>query len=335
MGDQVEYQGPRGYVFAVAESPYCCWDFDHEARTLEFLHGVDPDYFGTVASLLAAQLATDDVMAISIMLRVAYHQGVETLMSLLGATLQAPLAVPAWVAKCSTGELKELVGSLRDGRPVLTQMGRHRVSFVELSAHVHRHAWTDETGDESTAARFGLFWSRLAKDFLDDRARAEYNALKHGNRVAAGGFTLAIGLEETPGVPAPPEAMQSFGGSRFGTTFFVSERVGDSKQHIRTRRTSVNWTPDALVQRLVLISMSIANVVAALRCDLGLDPTSVTFVRPTPLTAFDEVWNREPGVSSSAMDAIIRIDPSDECSKDELVKILEQRSSESMDRTPR
>jgi hypothetical protein len=136
---------------------------------------------------------------------------------------------------------------------------------------------------------------------------------------------LAFGTEETPGVAASADAMRSLGGSEFGTTFFVAERTGASKHHIRTRRTSVNWTPWSLAQRLVLISMSISNVVGALRCGLGVEPTSVQFSRPDPHAAFEAVWERDPSVRSSGMDTLLRIDPSDELTKDELLEILEQR----------
>ena len=325
MESNERYEGPIGYVFAVSENPYCCWDFDHEARSLAFLDGLDPDYFGTVASLCMSRLDTEDAVAVSVMLRVSYHQGLETLMSLLGAAVQAPSAIPAWIAQCSTGDLEDLVGTLRDGRPVLTQNGRHRWTFVELSEYVHRFAWADEIGEDSTAALFGRFWRRLASEVIDETARAEYNALKHGNRVRAGGFTLAIGVEKKPGVPAAPEAMHSLGGSPFGTTFFASERVSTAKHHIRTCRTSVNWSPEALAQRLFLISMSITNIVGALRCNFGIDPATVTFVRPDPWSAFDDVWAREPRIRTSAMDSIIRIDPRDERSRHELLAMIEGR----------
>ncbi len=324
MDVQPEYVGPVGYVFAVAENPYCCWDFDHESRTLEFLDGLDTDHFNAAASQLVDHLDGDDAMAVSVMLRVSYHQALETLMSLLGASVQAPVAIPAWIARCSTNDLNDVVRGLRSGRPMLTHAGRQSVTFVGLSERIHRFAWPGEAGEDSTATRFGRFWSRLAVEFLDQAARAEYNALKHGNRVRPGGFTLAIGIEESPGVPAAPEAMRSLGGSPFGTTFFVSERVGTSKQHIRTRRTSVNWSPEALVLRLGLISMSISNIVGSLRCELGVDATTVEFVRPVPPSVFDDVWSSEPGARSTGMDRIIRIGTSDERPREELLAILER-----------
>lgn len=325
-GTDDEYAGPLGYAFAVADKPFCCWEYDHGKRTLEFLDGLDPDYFATMAMLLGGQLESDDALAMSVTLRMLYAQAIEALLALLGATVQAPEAIPAWIASCSTQNLDEVAQGLKDGATILTQDGRQRVSFIDLSEQVHRYAWTTETGSDSTAARFGRFWHRLATDYLDDVVRAEHNALKHGHRVAAGGFSLAIGVEEQPGVPAPAEAMRSMGSSKYGTTFFRAERVGTTKHHIRARRTSVNWSAVAVANRLQLISMSMSNVVAALRCDLGMDPTTVQFHRPEHSKAFDEVWDERVGVRHSNMDSLIRIGTSDELSPNELLEDLEGRT---------
>lgn len=250
MDDLGKHSGLEGRPFAVADSVHCCWDPDHAARTLEFLEGIDSNYFSTVAALLAQQLESEDSIATSVALRVLYHQGVETLMSLLGAAAHGPYVVPAWIAKCSTENLKTVVTRLQSGQPLLTEVGTQRVTFDLLSSHLHRFAWVDEKGADSTAARFGRFWHRLASELLDDTARAEYNALKHGSRVLPGGFSMAIRTEEALGVPVPPEQMHSIGGSKFGSTFFVTEPVGTAKWHVRTRQTSVNWLPEPLAQRL-------------------------------------------------------------------------------------
>jgi hypothetical protein len=321
-----DYRGPLGYAFAVADRAWCCWEYDHRARTLEFLDGVDPEFFSTMAEMLGAELDGDQALAVSVTLRMLYVQAIETLLGLLGATLQAPDAVAAWIAACTTQELDALTRMLLDGRPLLTQAGRQRVSFVELSEHVHRFCWPDETGDESTAARFGRFWRRLASDYLDDVVRAEHNALKHGHRVTAGGFSLAIGLEEASGVPAPAEAMRSLGASKFGTSFFRAERVGASRHHIRARRSSVNWSAVAMANRLLLIAMSIGNVVGALRCQLGVDPTTVVFHRPTDPAIFDDVWNESVGIRHSNMDSVIRIGREDEVPREDLLNELESRT---------
>eukprot|EP01041_Mallomonas_annulata_P036405 gene36405-59506_t len=78
------------YVFPVGERAFCCWEHDHADRTLAFLKGVDREYFATVAGILAAQLSTEQALAASVALRALYQQGIESLMSLLGAMSQAP-----------------------------------------------------------------------------------------------------------------------------------------------------------------------------------------------------------------------------------------------------
>lgn len=321
-----EYGGPLGYSFAVADKAYCCWEYDHRSRALEFLDGLDTDYFGTMAALLGAELDGDHSLAVSVTIRMLYVQAIEALLALLVATVQAPKAVAAWIASCTTQDLDAATRMLVNGQPILTQVGRQRVSLTNLSVHLHRFAWPDETGDEATAARFGRLWRRLASDFLDDVVRAEHNALKHGHRVTAGGFSFSIGIEEVPGVPAPASAMRSLGANKYGTTFFRAERVGTSKHHVRARRSSVNWSAVAVTNRLLLISMSIRNVVSALRCELGVNPATVLFHRPKEPDIFDDVWNEAVGIRHSNLDAIVRIGADDEVSRGDLLNELERRT---------
>ncbi|MEI2697563.1 MAG: hypothetical protein V9E94_04180 [Microthrixaceae bacterium] len=311
----------EGYVFAVAENAFCCWDFDHESRSLSFLEGLDVGYFATISAMATRGLQTDDAPSVSVMLRVTYHQAVETLMSLLGAMAQAPRAVPAWLAKCSTGDLQNVVASLSDGHQLLTPIGRRVVTFEHLASLIHG----DHPAEAPTRSAFAKFWQRLSDELLDETARAEHNALKHGTRVAPGGVTILVGDEVTPGAPAPQDSMRPLGDDRFGTTFYVIERAGSSRHHIRTHRTSLNWNPEALASRLRLISMSIGNVVAALRCDLGADPATVTMLKPDPLIAFENAWKRSPSVRSSSIDAVFTIRPSDELSREQLLEFLESQ----------
>ena len=249
--------------------------------------------------------------------------------SMLGAYAQAPACVPAWLACCRSEDLRSIVEGLRRGRPLLTQAGRRSVSLDDLARDVLRHAWVDEDGPDSTRARFARFWSRLAGEFLDEKARAEYNSIKHGLRVNPGGFYLAIGREESPGVPASGEAMRSMGGSPYGSTFFEIESIGAGKRspHIRARSVSVNWSATGLCGRLALISLSITNIVGALRCAMGEDATTTEFVRPDRAEAFDEVW-ASVGVTSSSMDTHVAIAPAQDRSRAELLTELEGRAAE-------
>lgn len=314
-----------GYPFAVADQPFCCWEYDLRERNLEYLQGVDTQYFSTMARILSEHLDSDRGMPASIAIRALYHQAIEALMSLLGAIAQAPGCVAAWIAKCGTKDLQEVVDRLAHGRSLLTQAGNQRVSLDDLAERTHQHVWPTESGDDPTAARFGQFWRRLSDEFLDEKARAEYNAIKHGHRVRPGGFVMSIGVETEHGAPAPASAMRSMGGSRHGSSFFQVERVGDTAWNIRARRTSINWSVDALVQRLHLISLSITNVVAALQCEDGVNPETVEFQRPQDANAFDEAWAHGIGARYNNMDTIIDIDASDVPTRDQIREHLEQR----------
>jgi hypothetical protein len=205
-----------------------------------------------------------------------------------------------------------------------------RVTLEALAEQIFLYTgWHEADGDKSTATRFADTWRRLAGDLLDPVARAEYNSIKHGLRVAPGGFTLSMGVEDHPGVPAPADRMRSFGGSVFGSTFLRSERVGVSPQHIRIRRVSLNWSAEAMVQRLALISMSIANVVGSLQCVLGVEPATVRFLRPDRSELFEEAWRPVGETTMSSIDSTVRLDSEFECSKDELLAELNSRGQES------
>jgi hypothetical protein len=318
-------EGPVGYVFAVGDAMVCCWAHDHNARNLEFLRALDVDHFLALSRLLGEHLDSDLAMPSSIALRGAYHQAIESLMSLLGAMTQAPGCVAAWIGKCPTDKLIYVVDHLKNRQPLLTQVGPATFSFDQLAARTLQYAWTDESGRDTTAARFGRLWSRLAAEFLDESSRAEYNAIKHGLRLSPGGFSMSLGVEEIPGVPAPPAAMTSMGGSQFGSTFFQPEPILKAAWHVRTRRVSINWSAEMMAKRLGLISMSIANVVSALQCESGVDPATLQFVRPTPIGAFDDAWADRIGVAKFAVDTIVSIDSSDELSRPELRRHLERR----------
>jgi len=93
-------------IFVVNEEPYCIWEVDLPARNMEFLDGIDTEYFDYV---LKVHAEAEDEKRASIALRTGLHHAMETMFSLLGAYIQAPDCVHAWVAKCSNKDLRELV----------------------------------------------------------------------------------------------------------------------------------------------------------------------------------------------------------------------------------
>jgi hypothetical protein len=303
------------YVFAIGDDAYCCWEHDLPARNERFLASIDAEYFNYVAQRHLEQLEGDDRQRAAVALRAAYHHGLETLFSLLGALAQAPDAVPAWIPKCSTTNLRKVVAALRSGTSLLTQTGPQSLTLRQLSVVVHQYCWPNDVPSRATGERFGQLWKRFAQDFLDDHHIAEYNSIKHGLRVSAGGFVLRMGMEEVYGVLAPEANMQTVGASPYGTSFYEPEPVGpdhSARHHFRIRHYALNWRAEAMALRLQLLAWSINNVVAGLRCLNGAPPGTVRFERPQDPAAFEHAWEWPVGVHASNFDLVVdptEVDP--------------------------
>jgi hypothetical protein len=207
------------------------------------------------------------------------------------------------------------------------------LQWSQVGAEVHRHAYEGEQPSGATAARFGTLWSRLADDFCDENLTAEFNSIKHGLRVNAGGFVLRVGVEAEYGAPPPASEMQTLGGSQFGTTFHVPERIPDGgmshdDMHFRIRRRSLNWSAESVAGSLLLISMSCNNIVSAIRALNGADPGTLRFQRPADPAAFDAPWATSPGVTASDMDLTIGEDEIRRFSRDEVLAEIEGRGNQ-------
>ena len=186
-------------VFLVNDEPYCLWGFDLPKRNDEFLRGLDAGYF---EYCLNAYLATEDEQRASVALRTTLHHALETLFSLLGAYVQAPDCPYAWIAKCSTSELREFVQRASQGySTTFTKLNISSVSWPFIAEAIFATYLPETEKQKRTAACFSKVWSHFAQDFQNANYVDEYNSLKHGFRVKRGGFSLAIGKEPSYGVP--------------------------------------------------------------------------------------------------------------------------------------
>src|SRR4030042_2158706 len=107
---------------------------------------------------------------------------------------------------------------------------------------------------------------------------------------------MAVGLQEHPNVPAPPERMQGIGESEFGSTLLILERIGKTKLDYRVRENSRNWDIASLVGRIRIISMSLNNLVSSLLILNGQEPARLRFFWPEDLGDFDTVQVSGQGV---------------------------------------
>lgn len=241
----------------------------------------------------SAQINAEAAQQAATALRTSYGLAQETLFSLLGAALQAPNCVFGWLFKYKPTDLELVINGIM-GLEKLKTRYIGPLSWESMSRTVHQSlVIADKTIEHEIKTCFAKLWEYLAKNYLDCELRSEFNSTKHGLRLQPGGIHITIGRQERPDVPAPPERMQSMGGSDFGSTVLKLERIGKLKHDFRILENSKNWDLSCLTGCIRMISMSIENVILFLLIQNGQDPTQVRFVWPEDLEDFDKVW--EPG----------------------------------------
>jgi hypothetical protein len=287
------------YKFVVGDKPFCFWGFDLKARNLEFLNSFDPTYFEFLATRAYQELDNEAKMHASILIRTSYYHSLETFFSLLGATIQAPHFVIGWIMKCGNTDLRDFIKRVNCGsNTILNRLLINRVSFDSLSCKIFSKSYFgNDDRNQQTRRLFAETWSRMAGDFLDEKNISEYNSIKHGFRQKSGGFGIAFGLQEAHDIPCPPEKMESLGVSEFGSSFFCSEEVGtlgkNQKRNLNHKliQHSLNWNPEAVAKKILMVSFSIKNVLSFLKIVDGQRSDTVQFFRPEADEPFWEPWS--------------------------------------------
>lgn len=273
---------PKSSVFAVYDKSYCLWELEGPKRNSDFLKTVDTEYFLYVVDQNFDQLESEEhSLRAATAIRLAYYQASEMFFSYLGVLLQAPDCAHAWLEKCLTPQLRSIVEAISSG----AGLKYHRTNIETFSWHriakgVCVYMTQNVEKRDALSKNFGDAWGRLAHEFLDPNNIAEYNALKHGNRVLPGGFTLSMGLEEEYGKPAPREATNVMTHSKWGSTFYRIERFGGedkANRSVRSVRHSVNWNVWNTAAATQLLAMSTRNVISTIQISNGSDPATVKF----------------------------------------------------------
>lgn len=314
MSNQLEY-----LPFMIGDQANCVWDYDLAETNRRFLEGIDPAYFRHLVSVHEPLLETDSRQYAATALRAAYTHSLETLFALLSGFIKAPSAIAAWMIRYQNRDLEGVVTELIEAGRVQELIRKDHPVWLKASTEIFSNASWDNS--EETTKQFANLFGRLAHDYVDSKQQAEYNSIKHGLRVQMGGFSLAIGQEETPGTPAPPENMRLIGSSEFGNSLYEKEEL--VKHNFRLKKRSVNWNPKKYIYGLSLISMSIDNVVSALRIVNGENPKNVSFHRPTDPELFAEMWKYRPSISSFDMNSIIKKEMIKPLSKEEIIALVQ------------
>jgi hypothetical protein len=298
------------FTFLVNDEPFCLWDPDPGKRTNDFLDSIDPGYFSYLAESHAEHLdSAEHKRRVATAARMAYLHGVETLMTLIGAAVQAPQAPYAWVSLAKTDLLRSVIDRISKGDTSLhTELVHWDRTWEGLAQRVFSNT-SEESGWQTTKANsFGHAWRIFGNQFLDDTNQQEYNSLKHGFRIGSSGFKIAFGLQHQHGVPPPREEMKYLGGSDNGSTFFVLERAGPDSpgtRSKRSRRRSVNWEPETMIRGLQVIDVSIRNIIAFMRILNGAQPSLCQFHYLEGVEDLSILLADSVSVRSSSFDTLI------------------------------
>ena len=298
--DEKNYLDLQYRFFLIDDKPYCLWDKNINEKTLDFLDSIEPNYYEYFSDAIVSSASEDNIHYASLALRTMYSQALETFFAILCASIQAPRCIPGWIILYRNNDLRNVVKKIHNGIPLISQLKVERLTWELCSEIILSSIVLDDKEKEADIKlSFGRLWSRFASDFLDNGFISEYNSIKHGLRVSAGGFELAFGIQDEPGIP--PKNMQLIGKSKFGTGFHVLERFENSRHHIRLKQQHRNWHPQDFAFGLKLVSMSIANVVSTLKIVNGISPESVKFHWPDDFDIFDEPWKRSSGLGVTSM----------------------------------
>jgi hypothetical protein len=319
--------------FAVNETPYCFWSLDAIGQDLEFINKIDPRYFEHIAELHGESLEGDQKQYAAAAIRIAYSQGLETLFAFLCAVAQAPDCVMGWFLKYQNRDLYDVVRKINDRQAIYKKLRCDRVTWKKIAELVFSSLKTgDDEKDKAICDNFARLWRRFASDFLNKHHELEYNSIKHGLRAKLGGFYLALGAEDTPGVPAPADRMRVVGSSEFGSSFFVPERLHDAR-NFSVSHQSLNWFPLNFLYALRLISISINNVIAFLKIYHGVPATDVNFSWLSDDATYDEPWSRSTSITSMGWKSPISEQAITPLTKDEILSVYTEDKDDHDDAT--
>lgn len=273
--------------FAVLDRPVCVWDPELAKVNLQFLQGLDPEFFLHQADATSAEAAQADQrtsLRHALALRISFGMALEALFAVLGAVVQAPHCVFGWLSAYRNDELLELVRRI-DNRTQLLAVAPFRPATWEnissqltlpLAAHsvdAHQHV----------SARFAQAWKRFAHIFTDRLRSLEYNSLKHGFRVQPSGFTLAIRPDTGDKAPLFQSA------SPLGHMLPYLKKNDGRKADYSVSTAAFTLEPAQYVAALSIVARSIKNAVAVARLMCGDDPSKLRLSIPQDSSEFDAV----------------------------------------------
>lgn len=305
--------------FCVLEKPFAVLDVNTAEKNKKFLADFDANFYYRAAHLIINDPSVADISDgltdqsaqdrkdASTLARMLWHHGLETLIMLIGAYIQAPNAVHAYFLKCTNENCVSLAALLLgDKFPKYHRLQGSEFSLKSLLSGVHRYAGLAH--HDVVIDRFQAALSSMLCDYVDERNRSEYNSIKHGLRASHGSFGLAFGLQNEPGVMAAADAMDMIASSQDATFFSKAKRLGNvTNQQARVNfgieDIGVTWSLEKVLMDLQLLSILLNNAATSLRIVAGENASDVTF---NSIAQSDqaEFWQRYSTVPSCDVPSI-------------------------------
>lgn len=297
--------------FCIIEKPYAIWAPDVRADNEKFLTRLDTRFYERMAHSIIEgsdqseydtptpadiEQSNQERRDVSTLARLLWHHGMETLVMLLGAYIQAPRAVHGYFLKSKTEDAVRMAGYLlREERPRY-----HRLSDVPFSLSALLVGIYQQAGCIAADVDLGRLTEAvrsMLNDYVRDSHRAEYNSIKHGLRASHGAFSIALAPEEAPGMVPPPEAMQVIGSSQDASFFNVPSRLDNatnqqSKINFSLEQVSVTWALEKVLMEIQILSILLFNTVAALRRVNGASDGTVQVTKIINEAEFWEAYDQ-------------------------------------------
>lgn len=282
-------------MFMCDRTPYACWDPNLREKNIDFLNGINPEYYFDVASNYINKLDNDNKYSAALSIRLAYSNALETLFSLLCATIQAHSCPLGWVLCYRNSELMNVVKKISQGKEVYSYLKMKKITWIDLSRMINNYEEFDNELRDLIQKGFGKFWMDQADILLNNNFTKEYNGIKHGLRVEARkgfGFKLKK-IDNNKGI----NNSISFDSSKFGSKFYYKKNFVEkdketqhskiNKINFQAVKCTTNWDPFEMAKGLKLIYMSINNILVFLKKINGVDNKGLSIIIPNNKDEFN------------------------------------------------
>jgi hypothetical protein len=272
--------------------PYCLWsEKNPKVLTIEFLDNIQPKFFEYQAGTNLNKLNYKKRRQMAaIALRTAYSHGLETLFSLLCAAIQAPHCVPGWMLFCKNSQLYSLLEKINDSKSIDCML-QAPISWENISSAIFASLiLPDKEKERNIKLGFANLWSKWSSDFVKGNFSREYNSIKHGFRVKSGQNYLAF--RSSSSSKGTLMGKNEFGSSFYGYERFENPTNSQLTNNFQLTKITRGWEPEAMAWGLHLISMSITNIVSAIKVMNGIPATEGKFTYPSDLAMFSKPWMR-------------------------------------------